>query len=59
LWEQGREEPTIQLERLFNELANRYDLDVLCGYSLTYFHGEEDSHTIQRLCAEHSSVDSE
>lgn len=59
LWAQGREEPAIQLERLFNELANRYDVDVLCGYSVTYFHGEEDKHAIQRLCAEHSFVNSE
>jgi DNA-binding NarL/FixJ family response regulator len=59
LWAKGRDETAIQLEHLLNELVNRYDVDVLCGYSLIYFHGEEDSHVIQRLCAEHSAVNSE
>jgi len=56
LWTQGREEATIQVEQLFNKLAYEYDLDVLCGYSVTYFDAEEDSHLIQRICAEHSAV---
>ena len=59
LWAKGRDETAIQLEHLLNELVNRYDVDVLCGYSLIYFHGEEDSHVIERLCAEHSAVNSE
>jgi DNA-binding NarL/FixJ family response regulator len=59
LWAQGREEATIQVEQLFNKLAYEYDLDILCGYSITYFDVEEDSHLIQRICAEHSAVHSE
>ena len=59
LWAKGGDETALQLEHLLNELVNRYDVDVLCGYSLIYFHGEEDSHAIQRLCAEHSAVNSE
>lgn len=59
LWTQGKEEATVRVERLFNGLARNYDLDILCGYSLTYVHGEDDSHTIQRICAEHSNVHSE
>jgi DNA-binding NarL/FixJ family response regulator len=59
LWAQGREEATIQMEQLFNKLAYEYDLDILCGYSIMYFDGEEDSHLIQRICAEHSAVHSE
>jgi DNA-binding NarL/FixJ family response regulator len=59
LWAKGRDETAIQLERLVNELVSRYDVDVLCGYSLIYFHGEEDSQVIHRLCAEHSAVNSE
>jgi len=58
LWAKGRDETAIQLEGLLNVLVSRYDVDVLCGYSLIYFHGEEDSHAIQRLCAEHSAVNS-
>lgn len=59
LWAQGREEATIQVEQLFNKLAYEYDLDILCGYSLSYFDGEEDSHLIQKICSEHSAVHSE
>jgi CheY-like chemotaxis protein len=59
LWAQGRQEVAIQLEHLLNDLVNRYDVDVLCGYSVTYVHAEEDIHILQRLCAEHSAVNSE
>jgi len=59
LWAQGRQEVAIHLERLLNDLVNRYDVDVLCGYSVNYVHGDEDIHVIQRLCAEHSAVNSE
>ena len=58
LWAQGKEEATIQVEHLFNKLAYEYDLDILCGYSIAYFNGEEDIHLIQRICAAHSAVDS-
>jgi len=59
LWTQGQEEATIQVEQLFNKLAYEYDVDVLCGYSIAYFAGEEDVNLIQRICVEHSAVHSE
>jgi DNA-binding NarL/FixJ family response regulator len=59
LWAQASAEATIQVEQLFNKLADEYDLDILCGYSIAYFDTIEDSHLIQRICAEHSAVRSE
>lgn len=58
LWSQGKEEATVRLEGLYNELVSHYDVDILCGYSLDYFDDQEDTHLIQRICAEHSAVDS-
>jgi len=56
LWTQGKAEAAIQFEKLANQLANKYDVDILCGYSLGCSQGAMDSHIFQRICAEHSAV---
>jgi DNA-binding NarL/FixJ family response regulator len=56
LWAQGNAEAAIQVEKLGNQLAKTYDVDILCGYSLSSFQGGMDSHIFQRICAEHSAV---
>jgi DNA-binding NarL/FixJ family response regulator len=58
LWEQGNAEAAIRLERLWDEIAKSYELDVLCGYSVDRFQGGMGSHTLARICAEHSAVHS-
>ena len=58
LWAQGNAEAAIQVEKLCNQLAKTYDVDILCGYSLGTVQGEMDSHIFQRICAEHSAVHS-
>jgi KaiC/GvpD/RAD55 family RecA-like ATPase len=58
LWAQGSAEAAIELERLGNQLAKTYDVDILCGYSLRNVQSGMDSHTFQRICAEHSAVHS-
>jgi hypothetical protein len=58
LWAQGNAEAAIRVEKLTNRIAKTYDVDILCGYSLGGFQGERDSHNIQRICAEHSVVQS-
>ena len=58
LWAQGNAEAAIQVEKLCNQLAKTYDLDILCGYSLGSVQGGMDSHVFQRICAEHSAVHS-
>jgi DNA-binding NarL/FixJ family response regulator len=59
LWAQGNAEAAIQFEKLGNQLAKIYDVDILCGYPLASFHGAQDSHIFQRICAEHSAVHSQ
>ena len=52
----GNLEATITLERMWNEIGKQYALDVLCGYFRSDFATEEDVTTLERVCAEHSSV---
>ena len=56
LWAQGNAEAAIQVEKLGNQLAKTYDVDILCGYSLGSVQGGMDSQIFQRICAEHSAV---
>jgi DNA-binding NarL/FixJ family response regulator len=56
LWVQGNAEAAIQLETLGNQLVNKYDIEILCGYFLYGFHNMMDGHIYQRICAEHSAV---
>jgi CheY-like chemotaxis protein len=58
LWAQGNAEAAIQFEKLGNQLAKKYNVDILCGYSLGCSQGPMDNHIFQRICAEHSSVHS-
>jgi DNA-binding NarL/FixJ family response regulator len=58
LWAQGNAEAAIQVEKLFNQLAKTYDVEILCGYSLGSVHSRMDSHIFQRICTEHSTVHS-
>jgi DNA-binding NarL/FixJ family response regulator len=58
LWAQGNPEAAIQVEKLGNQLADTYDVDILCGYSLGTLQGVMDAHILQRICAEHSAVHS-
>jgi len=56
LWAQGNAEAAIQFEKLGNQLANKYDVELLCGYSSGCSQGAMDSHIFERICAEHSAV---
>jgi CheY-like chemotaxis protein len=56
LWVEGKTDAAIRVEQLCNVLANTDDVDVLCAYPLSSFHGGEDEHEFQTICAEHSSV---
>ena len=56
LWAQGNVDAAIQVEHLTDELAKTRDVDILCGYVLTNFQREQESHIHQRICAEHSAV---
>ncbi len=56
LWTEGKADAAIRVEQLFNQVGKTFGLDILCGYSLSGSHGEEDEHVFQSICAEHSSV---
>ena len=56
LWAQGRAEATVRLEQLWDGMAQTYDVDILCGYPLTGFQGEEGRSMLQRICAEHTAL---
>jgi DNA-binding NarL/FixJ family response regulator len=56
LWAQGKAEAAIQVEKLGNLLVKRYDVDILCGYSLGSVRGGMETHIFQEICAEHSAV---
>ena len=52
----GKEEAAIRLEQLWNGVGKAVELDILCGYDLSNFHGDEDEHVFHSICAEHSAV---
>jgi DNA-binding NarL/FixJ family response regulator len=53
LWAEGNADAAIQVERFCNQLAKRYEMDILCGFSLSSFYREEDKQVFQRICSEH------
>ncbi len=53
---QGKANAAIRLEQLWDGVARTYDADILCGYSISSFRGEEGNQLIQKICAEHSAV---
>ena len=56
LWTLGKGQAAIRLEQLWNVIAMRYHVDILCEYPLSSFHGEQGHHIFQRICAQHSAV---
>jgi len=56
LWKRGNVEAAIQDEELCNQLIKRYDVAILCGYSLVNIEGGTDDEIFQRVCVEHSAV---
>jgi DNA-binding NarL/FixJ family response regulator len=56
LWAQGKAEATFRLEQLWDEMAETYNVDVLCGYPLTGFQDEQGRSMFQRLCTQHTAV---
>ena len=58
LWAQGNTEAAVQMEKLGNEIAKTYDVDILCGYFPAGIQGGMDSHILQRIRAKHSAVHS-
>jgi len=56
LWAEGKADAAIRLEHLWDEVVTTFNMDTLCGYALSSFHGEENKQVFQSICAEHSAV---
>ncbi len=56
LWAQGNSNAAIRLEQITEQLVDTLEVDVLCAYPLSSFHGEEDEQILQSICAQHSAV---
>ena len=56
LWAEGKADAAIRVEQLWDEVGKTLGVDILCGYALSSFHGQEDKHVFQSICAEHSAV---
>jgi DNA-binding NarL/FixJ family response regulator len=56
LWAQGNAKAAVQFEKLGNQLAKMYDVEILCGYSLDSVRVDMDSQIFRRICAQHSHV---
>jgi DNA-binding NarL/FixJ family response regulator len=56
LWAEGKAAAAIRVEQLWDEVGKTFGVDILCGYASSSFHGEEDEHVFQSICAEHSAV---
>ena len=56
LWAQGKADAAIRLERLADDAARKYNVDIFCGYVLTGPQYEQERHIYERICEEHSAV---
>ena len=56
LWAEGKADAAIRVEQLWDEVGKTFGVDILCGYALSSFHGEEHEHVFQSICTEHSAV---
>ena len=52
LWAEGNADAAIQVEQLCNQLTKRYEMDIVCGFSLSTFYRDEDKQVFQRICGE-------
>src|SRR5260370_12462071 len=56
LWARGNAEGAVRLERLWDEIATSYGVQVLCGYPQSSFQGRTQGSTFYTTCAKHSTV---
>jgi hypothetical protein len=55
LWKDGRCDAAIRLEVLWNKLAARFGLALLCGYAMGHFYKKETS-KFEAVCRQHTHV---
>lgn len=53
-WAEGKTDAALRLEQLLNELAESYDIQILCVYPLPQ---SQEEAAFNNVCAEHTAVD--
>jgi CheY-like chemotaxis protein len=56
LWAEGKADAAIRVEQLWDQIGKAHGVDILCGYALSSFNGDEDANVFRSICAEHSAV---
>jgi DNA-binding NarL/FixJ family response regulator len=56
LWTQGKANAAVQLERLWDDIARTYDMEILCGYLVPRSQREQQNETYVKICAAHSAI---
>jgi signal transduction histidine kinase len=56
LWQQGKADAAIQLEQLWNDLAETHSFSLRCGYPLAGFNREHHRDSFARICSQHHAV---
>jgi PAS domain S-box-containing protein len=56
LWAEGKWDAAIQLEQLWNELAQTHSFHLHCAYPIHFFAQEKHGELLQMLCSQHSHV---
>ena len=55
LWAQGKVDAAIRLEQLWDEIARTSNVNIMCGYALSDFQRERETHIYQSICSLHST----
>lgn len=56
LWERGDVAASMNLEDLFDQLANQHDIAIFCSFLMDNFDGEVHAHMLPRLGTNHSHL---
>lgn len=56
LWASGNQEGALQLEQLWNELAQAHSFSLRCAYPLSGFNRTEHGDAFLQICEQHSAV---
>jgi hypothetical protein len=56
LWERGDVAASMNLEDLFDQLANKHDIAIFCSFLMDNFNGEVHAHMLPRLGTNHSHL---
>lgn len=53
---QGRSDAALELEKIWNDVTQRYGFELRCAYPLNGFYREDDQEFFVKVCAEHTEV---